>query len=124
MVYSPDRLLYPMKRVDFDPDGNRNTQNRGKSGYVRIGWDEALDLVVAEIRRVKREHGHGSIMNSHSSHHTWGNIGCYVSAFNRFMNAIGYTKMVINPDSWEGWYWGAVHHYGYNMRLEIGRAHV
>lgn len=117
MVYSKDRLLYPMKRVDFDPGGERNTRNRGKSGYVRISWDEALDIVVSEIRRVKREHGHGAIMNSHGSHHTWGNIGCYVSAFNRFMNAIGYTKMVINPDSWEGWYWGAVHHYGYNMRL-------
>jgi len=24
MVYSPDRLLYPMKRVDFDPNGERN----------------------------------------------------------------------------------------------------
>ena len=117
MVYSPDRLLYPMKRVDFDPDGARNPQNRGKSGYERISWDHALDLVVAEIRRVKRVHGHGAIMNSHSSHHTWGNIGCYVSAFNRFMNAIGCTKMVINPDSWEGWYWGAVHHYGHSMRL-------
>ena len=36
IVYSPDRLLYPMKRVDFDPNGERNPQNRGKSGYVRI----------------------------------------------------------------------------------------
>ena len=42
IVYSPDRLLYPMKRVDFDPNGARNPQNRGKSGYVRISWDEAL----------------------------------------------------------------------------------
>lgn len=117
MVYSKDRLLYPMRRVDFDPNGERNPHNRGKSGYVRISWDEALAIVVSEIRRVKRDHGHGAILNSHSSHHTWGNIGCYVSAFNRFMNAIGYTKMVINPDSWEGWYWGAVHHYGYSMRL-------
>ena len=36
MIYSPDRLLYPMKRVDFYPKGERNPQNRGKSGYVRI----------------------------------------------------------------------------------------
>src|SRR4030095_13750224 len=36
IIYSPDRLLYPMKRVDFDPNGARNPQNRGKSGYVRI----------------------------------------------------------------------------------------
>lgn len=117
LVYSKDRLLYPMKRVDFDPNGARNPQNRGKSGYERISWDEALDIVAAEIERVKRVHGHGAIMNSHSSHHTWGNVGCYFSAQMRFMNSIGYTKMIINPDSWEGWYWGAVHHYGYSMRL-------
>ena len=24
MIYSPDRLLYPMKRIDFDPKGERN----------------------------------------------------------------------------------------------------
>ena len=51
IVYSPDRLLYPMKRVDFDPNGERNPQNRGKSAYVRISWEEALDLVAGEIKR-------------------------------------------------------------------------
>ncbi|NIR14246.1 MAG: pyrogallol hydroxytransferase large subunit, partial [Desulfobacterales bacterium] len=40
LVYSPDRLLYPMKRVDFDPNGERNCKNRGISGYKRISWDE------------------------------------------------------------------------------------
>ena len=44
-----------MKRVDFDPNGERNPQNRGKSGYVRISWDEALDLVAGEIKRLKRD---------------------------------------------------------------------
>ena len=51
IVYSPDRLLYPMKRVDFDPKGERNPHNRGKSGYVRISWDEALNIVTDEIKR-------------------------------------------------------------------------
>ena len=45
MVYSPDRILYPMKRVDFDPNGKRNQKNRGISGYERITWEEALDIV-------------------------------------------------------------------------------
>jgi molybdopterin guanine dinucleotide-containing S/N-oxide reductase-like protein len=117
MVYSKDRLLYPLKRVDFDPNGERNTQNRGKSGYVRISWEEALTIAANEITRVKRQHGHGAILSSHSSHHTWGNIGYYLSANYRFMNSIGHTKMVLNPDSWEGWYWGAMHHYGNSMRM-------
>jgi trimethylamine-N-oxide reductase (cytochrome c) len=116
-LYSPDRLLYPMKRVDFDPKGERNPQNRGVSGYERISWDEALDIVASEIQRVKTQHGQGSILASHGSHHTWGNIGYYISAAFRFFNAIGYTRVVHNPDSWEGWYWGAMHHYGYSMRL-------
>lgn len=115
-VYSKDRLLYPMKRVDFNPKGERNPQNRGTSGYERISWDEALDIVADEIKRVRTEHGNGAIFGNHSSHHTWGNIGYYICTLFRFLNAIGATKMVINPDSWEGWYWGAMHHYGYSMR--------
>jgi trimethylamine-N-oxide reductase (cytochrome c) len=117
MVYSPDRLLYPLKRVDFDPKGERNFQNRGISGYERISWDEALDIVAGEIKRVKREHGPGAIANSHGSHHTWGNIGYYLSANYRFVNAVGMTRVHHNPDSWEGWYWGASHHYGYTLRV-------
>ena len=31
MVYSKNRILKPMKRVDFDHKGERNIQNRGKS---------------------------------------------------------------------------------------------
>ena len=57
MVYSDKRVQYPMKRVDFDPNGERNIQNRGISGYERISWDEATDIVVSEINRVKREAG-------------------------------------------------------------------
>jgi molybdopterin guanine dinucleotide-containing S/N-oxide reductase-like protein len=117
VIYSPDRLLYPMKRVDFDPHGARNPQNRGKSGYVRISWDEALTIVTDEIKRQKREYGPGCIAVSHGSHHTWGNIGYYLSALFRFANAIGMTRVHHNPDSWEGWYWGAVHHWGHTLRV-------
>src|ERR1700688_4368597 len=84
LVYSEKRILHPMKRVDFDPNGERNPQNRGKSGYVRISWDEALDLVGGEIKRLKRQYGPGVMAVSHGSHHTWGNIGYYLSALFRF----------------------------------------
>ena len=77
-----------MKRVDFDPNGERNPQNRGKSGYVRISWEEALDLVAGEIKRLKRTYGPGVMAVSHGSHHTWGNIGYYLSALFRFANSI------------------------------------
>ena len=117
MVYSPDRLLYPMKRVDFNPNGKRNQKNRGVSGYERISWEEALDIVTNEIKRVKKEHGPGAIVNSHGSHHTWGNVGYYLSANFKFINALGMSRVHHNPDSWEGWYWGAAHHWGGSLRV-------
>ena len=117
MLNSPDRLLYPMKRVDFDPNGERNPQNRGISGYERISWDEALDMVAGEIKRIKKEHGPGAIANSHGSHHTWGNVGYYLSADFKFINTVGMTRVLHNPDSWEGWYWGASHHWGGSLRV-------
>jgi trimethylamine-N-oxide reductase (cytochrome c) len=116
MIYSKDRLLYPMKRVDFDPNGERNPQNRGTSGYERISWDQAIDMVVAEIHRAKQMHGPGAIMNGSGSHHTWGSLGYWLSARLRFFNAIGFTPVAHNPDSWEGWYWGAAHHWGHSTR--------
>ncbi len=116
MVYSKNRILYPMKRVDFDPDGERNIQNRGKSKFVRISWNEALSIVTQEIRRCKAV-GPGAILASTSGHHQWGNLGHYLSAFNRFWNLIGVTRLINNPDSWEGWFWGAMHHWGNSLRL-------
>lgn len=118
-VYSDKRLLYPMKRVDFDSKGERNPQNRGISGYERISWEEALDIVATEINRQKREHGPGAMAIYQSSHHQWGNVGYYLSAMLRFGNLVGFTRVHPNPDSWEGWYWGAQHHFGNSMRVGI-----
>ena len=116
MVYSEDRIMTPMKRVDFDPDGDRNIQNRGKSEFVPISWDEALDIVVKEIHRAKAK-GRGSILAASGSHHQWGNFGHFLSAFGRFINLVGCSRMMGSPDSWEGWFWGAMHHWGNSMRL-------
>lgn len=52
----PDRLKYPMKRVSWsveEPHG----ELRGKEGYVRISWDEALDLVAAQLKKTYTENG-------------------------------------------------------------------
>ena len=63
-AYSPNRILYPLKRVDWDPNGERNPQNRGKSKYKRISWDEALDIVVSEIKRIHKEYDPWAILQS------------------------------------------------------------
>lgn len=118
-IYSSSRILYPLKRVDFNPEGDRNPENRGKSGYVQISWDEALDILTHEIERINRTYGPGAILSTTSSHHNWGNIGYRHSAYLRFMGILGYTCADHNPDSWEGWHWGAMHTWGFASRLGV-----
>ncbi len=120
-VYSPARIRYPMKRVDFDPTGapgstgpgGRNPQNRGVSKYERISWDEALDIVVSEMLRVKETYGPTSIFYQSDQHGetkvVHGPHGCGRKLLRLFG---GYTLQVRNPDSWEGWTWGAKHVWG------------
>lgn len=122
-VYSKSRILTPLRRVDFDPKGERNPAKRGKSEYVPISWEEALDIVASEITRARTTYGASSITFNHSSHHSWGNIGYWTSALLRFSNIVGHTKVNHNPDSWEGWFWGASHHWGQTMRLGAAEAY-
>lgn len=116
-LYSEDRIKYPMKRVDFDPNGNRNPQNRGKSGYERISWEEATDIVAGEIKRIRKDYGGPAITGMTSSHHNWGIVGYKMGPFLRFMDMLEYTPVLDNPDSWEGWHWGATHSWGFYWRL-------
>ena len=112
-VYSPNRIKYPLKRVDWDPQGERNTQNRGKSKYKRISWDEAATIIADEIRRIQKKYGpyavlchgdgHGETKTIHGPH------GCQMKLMSQ---AGGYTTVCRNADSWEGWYFGAMHVWG------------
>ena len=52
-INGPDRLNYPMKRVE-------GTQ-RGEGKYEQISWDEALDLIASEFTRIKETYGNEAI---------------------------------------------------------------
>src|SRR5713101_5869585 len=56
LVYHPERLTYPLKRTrpKGDPD----------PGWQRIGWDEALELTAAALRRIAAETGPHSVVFS------------------------------------------------------------
>ncbi len=54
-VYSPNRIQYPLIRVDWDPNGERNPQNRGKSKYRRASWDEVTTIIASELRRIQNK---------------------------------------------------------------------
>jgi anaerobic dimethyl sulfoxide reductase subunit A len=59
-IFAADRLKYPMKRKNWEPGGG-NKDLRGKDEWVRISWNEALDLVASEIKRIVNKYGNGSI---------------------------------------------------------------
>src|SRR5579884_1976515 len=50
--YSPERLLYPHKRVG----------EKGSGRFERISWDEALDTIAVRLRAISAEFGSESIL--------------------------------------------------------------
>src|SRR5215469_4571283 len=50
-VYSPDRVLYPVRRVG--PKGPRAPGAR--ASFERISWDEALNEITARFRQISAE---------------------------------------------------------------------
>jgi anaerobic selenocysteine-containing dehydrogenase len=112
-IYSPNRILYPLKRIDWDPNGERNPQNRGKSGYIRISWDEATNIIAREIKRIHKTYGHYALLAQCDGHGETKVVhkphGCNEDLL-KLMG--GYTLQTRNTDSWEGWNWGAKHAWG------------
>jgi anaerobic selenocysteine-containing dehydrogenase len=112
-VYSPNRVLYPLKRSDWNPDGDRNVGNRGKSNYIRISWDEALETIVKEIKRIKDKYGPEAVLSQSDGHGEGKVIHTAHGSANKLLALLGgYTLQIRNPDSWEGWAWGAKHVWG------------
>ncbi|MEK7814140.1 MAG: molybdopterin-dependent oxidoreductase, partial [Candidatus Desantisbacteria bacterium] len=74
-VYSPDRILYPLKRVGA----------RGEGKWKRITWDEALNEMAEKIKAARAEDP-----NSVMFHYGRDRTGGYTK---RFMSAIGSDTM-------------------------------
>ncbi len=113
-IYSPNRIKYPLKRVDWDPSGDRNPQNRGKSKYQRISWDEATNIIASEIKRVRREYGPYAILTQGDGHGECKLVQGPHGQPGLLMRKLGggWTQQIRNADSWEGWYYGGMHMWG------------
>jgi len=59
-VFNADRLKYPMKRKHWQPGGGKK-ELRGKDQWVRISWEEAIDHIASETKRISSKYGNDSI---------------------------------------------------------------
>ena len=123
-VHSAARVKYPLLRDNWDPD-NPNPAGRGTASYSRISWDRALDIIVNQLEKIHKKYGsmepvlvqadgHGQ-SGYLQSLHFWGH---YLFDMIREHKDWGWwTQQVRNPDSWEGYYWGAKHVWGFDHTL-------
>ncbi|HEV2669302.1 MAG TPA: molybdopterin-dependent oxidoreductase, partial [Blastocatellia bacterium] len=82
---SPERLLYPMRRVG----------PKGGGSFKRISWDEALAEISARLLRISEEFGAEAIWPYVGS----GNMGLiqgFYGAGQRFWNALGASRHHMN----------------------------
>ncbi len=64
-------------------------EQRGREPFVELPWDEALDLVAAEIGRVRELHGNASIFGGSYGWSSAGRFHHAQSQVHRFLNACG-----------------------------------
>ncbi|HAT5748658.1 TPA: molybdopterin-dependent oxidoreductase, partial [Salmonella enterica subsp. enterica serovar Typhimurium] len=74
----PDRLKYPMKRVG----------KRGEGKFERISWDEALDTIGDNLKRILKDYGNEAVHVLYGTGVDGGNITNSNVPY-RLMNACG-----------------------------------
>ena len=89
-VYSPERLLYPMRRRSDVPKGPL-PKGRESDFFERISWDEALDEIASRLKHIAVEFGPESIL-PYSYAGTIGQLG-YGSMDRRFFHRLGASQL-------------------------------
>lgn len=93
--FGADRLKYPMKRKNWQPGGGKKDL-RGKDEWVRISWEEALDIVASETKRVKEQHGNKAILSPTGN----GALNLSAPAIGRALSAYGGYTAIWGTTSW------------------------
>jgi len=115
-VHSPLRISQPHVRRDYLRHGPSSRASRGAGPFVAVGWDEALDLVTAELTRVKTEYGNSAIYGGSYGWASAGRLHHSPSLLKRFLGLHGgYVDKLGNHS------WGAAYHI---MPYVIGRADI
>lgn len=87
VIYSPSRVRYPMVRLDwYKKRQGSNRAERGDNRFVRVSWDEALDIIYEELERIQTQYGPWAL---HTANVGWRSVGQVHSCGNHMLRAIG-----------------------------------
>jgi molybdopterin guanine dinucleotide-containing S/N-oxide reductase-like protein len=89
-VYSPERVLYPLKRKPGVPKGPL-PRGQEQEAFERVSWDEALNAISARLGEVSDRYGPESIL-PYSYAGTIGVLG-YGSMDRRFFHRLGASQL-------------------------------
>jgi anaerobic selenocysteine-containing dehydrogenase len=89
-VYSPERLLHPMRRRAGVAKGPL-PKGREAEAFERISWDEALEFVASRLGKIAEEFGTESVL-PYSYAGTIGQLG-YGSMDRRFFHRLGASQL-------------------------------
>jgi len=86
VIYSPSRIRYPMVRYEWYKNRhNSDTSKRGDNRFIRVTWDEALDLFYQELERVQKTYGPWAL---HAGQTGWRQTGQLHSCGNHMQRAV------------------------------------
>ncbi len=88
-VVAPNRVRRPAVREGFLKSRGASREHRGKEPFVEISWDEAIDIVAAELSRVKQQFGNELIFGGSYGWSSAGRFHHAQSQVHRFLNTIG-----------------------------------
>lgn len=78
VVYNPSRVRYPMVRLDWLLKREKSDRSqRGDNRFVRVSWDQALDLFYEELERVQKTYGSSGVFTGLAD---WQMVGKYHKA--------------------------------------------
>ena len=84
------RVLRPSVRKSWLEKGpGANPERRGQEPFVEVSWDEALDLVAGDLKRVRETHSNRAIFGGSYGWSSAGRFHHAQSQVHRFLNAIG-----------------------------------
>lgn len=75
IIYNPSRIRYPMVRYDFYLKRHKSdTTKRGDFRFIRVTWDEALDMFYEELERIQTTYGPSGLYAGHTGWRATGQV--------------------------------------------------